>query len=51
MGVALLIILLALVLGGVGLAVEALRWMLIIGIVLLVIGAFSGFRTYGGRRV
>jgi hypothetical protein len=50
MGTALLIILLALLLGGVGLAVEALRWMLIIGIVLLLIGAFSGFRSYGSRR-
>jgi hypothetical protein len=49
MGTALLIILLALLLGGVGLAVEALRWMLIIGIVLLLIGAFSGFRSYGNR--
>ncbi len=51
MGTALLIILLALLLGGVGLAVEALRWVLIIGIVLLLIGAFSGFRSYGGRGV
>jgi hypothetical protein len=50
MGVALLIILLALVAGGVGLAVEALRWLLIIGIVLLIVGAFSGWRT-GHRSV
>lgn len=38
MGLALLIILLALLLGGVGLAVEALRWLLIIAIVLLIVG-------------
>jgi len=51
MGVALLIIVLALLAGGVGLAVEALRWMLIIGIVLLLLGAFSGWRSYGSRSV
>ena len=44
---ALLILLLALVLGGVGLFVEALRWVLIIALVLFVISAFTGFR---GRR-
>lgn len=48
MGVALLIVLLALLLGGVGLAVEALRWLLIVGIVLLLVGAFTGWR--GGHR-
>jgi hypothetical protein len=41
---AVIIILLALVLGGVGLAVEALRWLLIIALVLLVVGAISGRR-------
>lgn len=48
----LLIILLALVLGGVGLAVEALRWLLVIALVLLVVGAVSGFgrRRTAGRR-
>jgi len=45
MGVALLIVLLALLLGGVGLAVEALRWLLIIGLVLLIVGALSGYRV------
>lgn len=45
MGVALLVVLLALLLGGVGLAVEALRWLLIIGLVLLIVGAFSGYRV------
>lgn len=48
MGTALLILLLALVLGGVGLFVEALRWVLIIAVVLLLISAFAGYR---GRRV
>ncbi len=44
MGVALLIIVLALLLGGAGLAIEALRWLIIIGLVLLIVGAFSGYR-------
>jgi hypothetical protein len=48
MGVALLIVLLALLLGGVGLAVEALRWLIIVGIVLLLVGAFTGWRGRGG---
>ncbi|HKY46657.1 MAG TPA: hydrophobic protein [Acidimicrobiia bacterium] len=44
MSTAVIIILLALVLGGVGLAVEALRWLLIIAVVLLIVGAISGRR-------
>jgi hypothetical protein len=44
MGTALLILILALLLGGVGLFVEALRWVLIIAVVLLIISAFTGFR-------
>lgn len=44
MGVALLILLLALLLGGVGLLVEALRWLLIIALVLLLISVFTGWR-------
>ena len=47
MGVALLILLLALLVGGVGLAVEALRWLLIIAVVLLIVGAFTGWRGRG----
>lgn len=39
MTVALLILLLALLLGGVGLFVEALKWLLIVAIVLLLVGA------------
>ncbi len=48
MGLVLLLVILALLLGGVGLAVEALWWLLIIGAVLLIVGAFTG---YGRRRV
>ncbi len=44
MGTALLILLLALLIGGLGLFVEALRWVLIIAVVLLIVGAFTGFR-------
>ena len=44
MGIALLILILALILGGVGLFVEALRWVLIIAVVLLIISAFTGYR-------
>ena len=45
MGLALLILALALLLGGFGLFVEALRWLLIIAIVLFIISAFSGWRA------
>ncbi len=44
MGIAVLILILALVAGGVGLFVEALRWVLIIAVVLLIVGAFTGYR-------
>src|SRR5690606_17295517 len=47
MGIALLILLLALLIGGVGLAVEALRWLLIIAVVLLIVGALTGWRGRG----
>ncbi|MFP4310944.1 MAG: hypothetical protein ACLFS9_03050 [Nitriliruptoraceae bacterium] len=49
MGIALLLLLLALLLGGVGLFVEALRWVLIIALVLLLIGAVTGWRGRGTR--
>lgn len=48
MGVAILLLILALLLGGVGLFVEALRWVLIIALVLLIVSAITGTR---GRRV
>jgi len=44
MGLALLLLILALLFGGVGLFIEALRWVLIIAIVLLIVGAFTGWR-------
>ena len=47
MGAVVLLIILALLLGGVGLAVEALRWLLIIALVLFVVSFFTGYR---GRR-
>lgn len=43
-GWAILLLVLALILGGVGLFVEALRWLLIIGLVLLVVSFLSGRR-------
>jgi hypothetical protein len=46
-GLTILLLILALLLGGVGLFVEALRWVLIIALVLLVVGAITGAR---GRR-
>ncbi len=48
MGLVLLLLLLALVFGGVGLFVEGLKWLLIIALVLLVVSALTGYR---GRRV
>jgi hypothetical protein len=43
-----LLLILALLFGGLGLFVEGLKWALIIALVLLVVGAITGFR---GRRV
>ena len=43
MGVALLLIVLALIIGGVGLFVAALKWMLIIAAVLFIAGALTGW--------
>ncbi len=45
-----LLLILALVLGGFGLFVEALRWLLIIALVLFVVGAFTGWRGRAGGR-
>lgn len=47
MGIAIAVLLLALLLGGIGLAVEALRWLLIIALVLFLVSAVTGYR---GRR-
>ena len=48
MGFVLLLLLLALLFGGLGLFVEGLKWVLVIALVLVIAGALSGFR---GRRV
>ncbi|CAN5284782.1 hypothetical protein BH18ACT4_BH18ACT4_15140 [soil metagenome] len=48
MGVVVLLLLLALLLGGVGLFVEGLTWVLIIALVLVVASALTGYR---GRRI
>ena len=45
MGLVVLLLLLALVFGGVGLFVEAARWALIIAIVFLIASFFTGWRT------
>ena len=50
MALVLLLLLLALLLGGVGLFVEGLKWVLIIALVLLVVSAVSGTRLRGGGR-
>lgn len=45
MNLAIVLLILALLLGGVGLFVEALRWVLIIALVLFVWGALTGRRS------
>lgn len=44
MGLVILLLILALLLGGVGLFVEGLKWLLIIAVVLFVVGLVTGFR-------
>jgi hypothetical protein len=44
MALVVLLLLLALVFGGVGLAVTGLKWLLIIALVLLVASFFTGYR-------
>jgi hypothetical protein len=43
MGWVAILLILALLLGGVGLFVEALRWVLIIAVILFLVGAFMGW--------
>lgn len=45
-----LLLLLALLLGGFGLFVEGLQWLLIIAVVLFIVSLFSGYRGGWGRR-
>ena len=47
MTAAIILIVLALLIGGVGLAVSALKWMLIIAGILFIVGLVTGF---SGRR-
>lgn len=49
MGLLILLVIAALILGGIGLAAEALRWLLIIAAILLVVGLVAGFMGRGGR--
>ena len=50
MGLVLLILILALAFGGLGIFIEGLKWALVVGLVLLVVGAFSGYTYRSGRR-
>jgi hypothetical protein len=51
MGLVLLLLLLALLFGGLGLFVEGLKWLLIIALVLLVVGLFTGYSSRGRSSV
>ena len=51
MGLVIVLLVLALLFGGLGLFVEGLFWALIIGIGLSIAGAFTGYRTYTTRHV
>lgn len=50
MALVILLLLLALLFGGMGLFVEGLKWALIVALALVVISAFSGYSYRGGRR-
>lgn len=45
MGIVLVLIVLALIFGGIGFLVEGLLWLLVIAAVLLVVGAIAGTRV------
>lgn len=49
MGLVVVLLLLALIFGGVGLFVEGLFWLLIIGGALLLASFFTGYRSYSSR--
>jgi uncharacterized membrane protein len=44
MGLVVVLLILALLIGGFGLLIEGLKWLLIIAVVLLIVGAISGSR-------
>lgn len=48
MGIVIILVILALIFGGIGLLVEGLFWLLIISLVLLVVGAVMGSRNRSG---
>lgn len=50
MGIVLLLLLIALLVGGIGLLVEGLFWMLVIALVLVVVGAAMGVSRRGAAR-
>lgn len=50
MGLVVVLLLLALLFGGVGLFVEGLKWALIIALALFIAGALTGGTSYRGRR-
>lgn len=50
MSLIIILVLLALLLGGVGLAVDALQWLLFIALILLVWGAIAGVGVRGRGR-
>jgi hypothetical protein len=45
MGLVIVLLLLALLIGGLGLFIEGLKWLLIIAAVLFIVSLFSGYRT------
>ena len=47
MGLVVLLLILALLLGGAGLFMEGLKWLLVIALILFVASFFTGFRTRG----
>lgn len=49
MGWIVLLLIIALIVGGVGLAVEALRWLLIVAVVLLVVALITGRGAWRNR--
>ena len=49
MGLVAVLLLLALLFGGIGLFVEGLKWLLIIALVMLIVGAVSGSRLSRSR--
>lgn len=51
MTIVLIVLLLALIFGGVGLFVEAATWALIVALILLVVGAVVGFGGRGRARI